>query len=821
MNETASFGYWVRRWRKALDLTQSQLAEQVACAVVTIKKIESDERRPSRQMAERLAICLSVPEAQRTKFIQVALKEKPVYTLYLPEKPATHSEDLRVANKIPKPITRLIGRRAEIEAIKDCVKRVDVRLVTLSGLGGVGKTRLAIQVAQELISDFKDGVFIISLAPLSDPDIVATAIAKTVELHQTPGKSLKDCLIGQLFDRTTLLVLDNFEHLLPAGLFVSELLKSTSALKILTTSRTPLHLYGERRFIIQPFDVPDQSGNISELEQNDAITLFVERAQATLSDFRLTVNNASSIAQICHRLEGLPLSIELAAARMNALSPQELLDHLETRLPLLTDGPRDVPLRQQTLINTVAWSYELLNQAEKMLLERLSTFRGGGTLEAIESICSDMAKSVIVKGLTRLVDQSLVGRYKINKEPRFTMLETIREFAASCFKSEEEAEAVQQKHLAYYLNLALRAEPELTSKDEPIWLDRLEIELDNIRAALDFGLREDANPKIKESAAMLTGTLWYFWYSRGLLQEGSEWCTRALDCVPAENEARAKALSGIGSLLWAQDYNEEAHSYLDEAISLFRRYTDLRKLAETLHISGHVEHGRQNYMIARERFVESLTLYQKLEDEVNGYTLIKDLGLLAYIQGEYEVAKSYYEESLEWFRLNTIKDGIESALRWLGDLERVSGSYEQAASDYREALQYNSEVDLPLAVAATLSRLGQIALHEENIYEAKSLFLDSLKMQNEGGNRYGTVECLVGLAGVAVFQKEFERAAKLFGAAQALLESLGIPLFPAERLDWERDEKNLRAQFPNDRLESAWKIGKTIPLDQVLKGIIC
>lgn len=820
MNDTASFGYWVRRWRKALDLTQAQLAEQVACAVVTIKKIESDERRPSKQMAERLAICLNVPEAQRTKFVQVAIREKPVYTLYLPVKPVTASKDSHIASKIPTPLTRLIGRRAEMSAIKDCVRRTDVRLVTLSGPGGVGKTRLAVQVAQELKSDFKDGVFFISLAPLGEPNLIAAAISQTIGLRQTPGKSLKESLNSHLADRVMLLVLDNFEHLLPAGLYISELLRSASALKILSTSRTPLHLYGERRFIVQPFDLPDQSGNISDWEQNDAITLFVERAQAARSDFQLTLGNASSIAQICHRLDGLPLAIELAAARMNVLSPQELLKYLETCLPLLIDGPRDVPLRQKTLRDTIAWSYELLTQTEKSLLERMSTFKGGGTLDAIEPICSDFESSVVINSLATLVDQSLLQRYEINHEPRFTMLETIREFAAERFKSEGKTQIIQQKHLAYYLKLVQRAEPELTGKDMSIWLDRLEIELDNIRAALDFGLREDATPENKESAATLVGTLWYFWYSRGLLQEGSEWSRRALACTPAENEARAKVLSGTGNLLWSQDYNEEAHFYLEEAISLFRRFNKLSKLAETLHILGHVEHGRQDYVIAKERFAESMALYQKLEDEANYFTLIKDMGLIAYIQGEYEVAKSYYEESLEWFRLHSVKDGIGSALRWLGDLERISGSYEQAADDYREALQRNSEVNLPLAVAATLSRLGQIALHEEKVDEAQSLFLDSLKIQNEGGNRYGIVESLTGLTGVAVFQNEFDRAAKLFGAAQALLESLNMPLFPAERLDWERDEKSLRAKFPSDRLESAWKMGKTIPLVKVLDELL-
>ena len=820
MNETASFGYWVRRWRKALDLTQAQLAEQVACAVVTIKKIESDERRPSRQMAERLAICLNIPETQRSKFIQVATRKKPVYTLYLPESPVAKPADSRPVIKIPVPLTRLIGRRAEVEAIKDCVRRADVRLVTLSGLGGVGKTRLATQVAQELTSDFKDGVFFISLAPLANPELVPVAIAGSIEAFHTQGGLVKENLTRYLVNRATFLVLDNFEHLLSAGLFVSELLRSTSALKILSTSRTPLHLYGERRFIIQPFNLPDHREGVSELEQNDAVTLFIERAQAVQSDFKLTPDNATAIARICQRLDGLPLALELAAARMNVLSPQKLFDHLESRLPLLTNGPRDVPLRQQTLRDTIVWSYELLTQTEKMLLERLSTFRGGGTLEAIESICSDLEASVVIKSLATLVDQSLLQRYEINYEPRFTMLETIHEFARERFKSEGEVKIIQQKHLAYYLKLAQRAEPELTGKDQPFWLDRLEIELGNIRAALDFGLREDASPESKESAALLAGTLWNFWYSRGLSQEGSEWSRRALACAPAKDEVRAKVLLSMGSLLWALDYNEEAHPYLEEAIPLFRRFNDLSKLAETLHLSGHVEYGRQNYVIANERFSESLALYQKLEDEANRYTLIRDLGLIAYILGEYEGAKSYYEESLKWFRSNSMKDGIGAALRWIGDLERISGSYEQAAINYHEALQCFSEVDLPLSVAGTLSRLGQIALHEEKVDEAQSLFLDSLKTQNEGGNRFGIVECLVGLAGVAVMQNEPEHAAKLFGAAEALLESIDTPLWPAERLDWKRDETILRTQLPRDTLRSNWEIGKTIPLEKVLDGLI-
>jgi len=823
MDWTASLGYWVRRWRKACDLTQKQLAEQVGCAVITIKKIETDQRRPSRQMAERLALYLTLSEAQRAKFIQVALGERPAYTLYLPEKPGATQRKSRGASKIPAQHTRLIGRRAEVEAIKDCIRRADVRLVTISGLGGVGKTCLAVQVAQELEPDFRDGVFFISLGPLNNPDLVVNAIAQTLEVHKSSGKSLQEDLTAHLADQDVLLVLDNFEHLTPAGYLVSELLSGTATLKILSTSRTPLHLSGEHNFVVQPFELPDPDESVSELERNDAVALFVERAQAAQPDFNLTPDNASGIAGVCQRLDGLPLAIELAAARVKVLSPRELLNGLESRLSLLTDGPRNAPVRQQTLSNTIAWSYELLAPAEKSLFTRLSIFRGGGTLEAIEAVCSVMRPSVLVEVLSVLVDHSLVGRREINIESRFSMLETVREYAAERLEREGGTDGVRQAHLFYYLDLARRAEPELTGEHESLWLDCLEIELDNINAALDWGLRETASPEVREAAALMAGTLWYFWFSRSLLDEGSEWCRRALACTPGKNRVRAKALMGMGGMTYRQfkqEYTEESRRYLEEAILLFRKYNDLPGLAEATHFLAHVELILCNYETAKKLFTDSLHLYQELNDDPNGYTTITDIGQVALFQGDYEIARFYFEKSLAWYRSQPLMVDLGRVLMHLGDLECISGSYRQAMLNYREALQVSSEVGMPLEIAGVVCKFGQVALHEEKASEARSIFLDNLEMQREIHNRYGMGNCLAGLAGVAVLGKEHERAAKLFGAAEALHESSGVLLPPDSASTWERDEKRLRAQLPHDLLESAWEEGKTSPLEQVLDGLV-
>jgi predicted ATPase/transcriptional regulator with XRE-family HTH domain len=815
MSDLASFGYWVRRWRKARDMTQEQLAKQVVCAVVTVKKIEMDERRPSRQMAERLALCLGVPETQRAVFVQVAVGEKPAYVLYLPETPTIPATEQSRPNPLPIPMTRLIGRRIEIDAIKDCLQRDDVRLVTLTGTGGVGKTRLALQTAEEIRRDFKDEVIFIPLASVTQPQHILSVIAQNIGLRLTE-KSLSQSLAIHFSQRHALMVLDNFEHLLAAAPFVSELLASTKFLKVLVTSRVQLHLYGERRFIVQPFDLPDANTTLKQLTQNDAVILFLDRAQAVQIDFRLTRDNASFIAQICSRLDGLPLALELAAARINVLSPQVLHEHLTHRLSILTDGPHDVPQRQQTLRDAISWSYDLLTRSEKTVFERLSVFRGGGTLESIESICADMESLEVIHDLSILVDQSLLQRYEIMGEPRFTMLETIREFAAERFA---DSDTIRRQHLVYYLTLVQRAEPELTGKDEALWLDRLDIELDNIRVALDWGLRKDTSIEMREAAALLVGTLWLFWYLRGHWQEGREWCKRALVCVPTRNKARAKVLTGTVVLFFAQDYYDEADRYVEEAIQLWHVLDDQRGLADTLQIAGFVKVARRDYATAKDRFTEGLRLYQELKDDHNVYALIEGMGIVAYYLGEYKTARTYLEKSLNWWRSKGMKDGLGSVLRWLGDLERISGSFGQAAIYYREALQFNHEMDLPLAVAVTLHRLGQVALHEKKIREAHNLFLDSLKLHQKEGSRLGIVECLAGLAGAAVSQGKLEPAAKLFGAAEGLLESINATLVPADRLDWERYENSLRTHLPQDILEHTWSMAKTTPLDNLIDEI--
>lgn len=815
MDDTASFGYWVRRWRKARDLTQEQLAKQVACAVVTIKKIEMDERRPSRQMAERLALCLDLPERQRTVFIQVAIGERPAYVLCLPEKPEPSVPQQNRPTHLPAPLTRLVGRQTEVTAIKECLRRSDVRLVTLTGVGGIGKTRLALQTAGEMQDVFMDGVFFIPLASVAQPEHIVSTIARLLGLRIGGPAHLQN-LADHFSRRHTLLVLDNFEHLLAAAPIVSELLASTYFLKILITSRVHLHLYGERRFIVQPFELPGSEAALDELSQNDAVTLFTDRAQAVRPDFRLTTENASSIAQICSRLDGLPLALELAAAHIGILPPQTLLAHLENRLSILTDGPCDVPRRQQNLRDAIAWSYDLLSQGEKTLFERLSIFRGGGTLESVQSVCADMEPSALIPALSALVDQSLLQRQETNGETRFTMLETIRQFSAERLA---DPQSIHERHLAYYLNLAQRAEPELTRKDASVWLDHLDMELDNIRAALKWGFREETGNAMHDSAALLVGTLWLFWYLRGHWREGKEWCKHALIYAPAGTRVRAKALTGATTLSYAQDDYEEANQYAEEAIHLWHGLNDQHGLADILQIAGFVKLARREHAAAMKHFTEGLELYEALKDEPNLNAMLEGIGIVSYFREEYETARTYLEKSLAWYRSSQIKDGLGSVLRWLGDLERTSGSYPQAAIDYREAWQFNNEAGLPLAVAVTVHRLGLIALHNGQITEAQTLFLESLKVHQRESSRQGMVECLAGLAGVAVALGNLHMAVRLFGAAEGLLKSTYTMLTPADRLEWERYEKILHTQVPLDELESLRLEGKNIPLEVLIMEV--
>src|SRR5215213_10113162 len=453
-------------------------------------------------------------------------------------------------NNLPLQPTPLVGRVREVEEVAERLRSDQVRLLTLTGPGGTGKTRLALQAGADLLDEFDDGVFFVALAAITDRALVAPTVVRAIGLTERRNQPPEELLKGFLRDRQTLLLLDNFEQVLESAPLLAELLSSAPNLKILITSRTPLRLYGEHEFPVPPLSLPDPSSlaTLESLTQYGAVRLFVERAKAVKPDFSLTQANAPAVAEICARLDGLPLAIELAAARIKLLPPQAMLSRLGNRLKLLTGGARNLPQRQRTLRGAIEWSYELLDEGEKVLFGRLSVFSGGNTLEAVEAVCDaegDFPMDVF-EGVSSLLDNSLLQQKEgFDGEPRFAMLETIREYASERLEDSSDAEAARHAHAEYFLALAEEAEPMLWGAEDAAWLDRLEHEHDNMRAALSWSIEHEE----AELALRLGGALRWYWYMEGYYGEGRRWLEAALgkDWGVAA-EARARALEGVGWL---------------------------------------------------------------------------------------------------------------------------------------------------------------------------------------------------------------------------------------------------------------------------------
>jgi len=488
VENSTSFGYWISRQRKALDLTQHTLADLVGYSVATIKKIEADERRPSRQMAERLADYLSIPDDQRAIFIECARGLRSVDHLPLTSEPAP-APSAAMPSNLPTPLTPLIGREDEIAAVRQVLSHLDTRLLTLTGPPGIGKTRLSIQVASELCTNFEDGIYFVPLAPLTSPDLVPRALTQILGIKETE-------LINYIQAKPMLLVLDNFEHLLAAAPILVEVLQACPRLKILATSRSPLNVSGEHQYPVSPLSLPDPDRHLSveTLAEYPSIALFVSRAQAVNPHFALTEANAFAVTEICSKLDGLPLAIELAAAHCKLLKPQELLARLHHRLSLLSGGPTDLPPRQRTLRAAIQWSYDLLVEWEQIVFSRLGVFLGGCTLDAAEAIAAQVDHNPagnrdVFNALSALVDKSLVQKNEQNeRQTRFTMLETIREFALEKLEQSGEIEAIRKRHTDFFLKLAEASEPALRGPQQQEWLDQLDEEHTNLNTALQWNL---------------------------------------------------------------------------------------------------------------------------------------------------------------------------------------------------------------------------------------------------------------------------------------------------------------------------------------------
>jgi predicted ATPase len=719
----------------------------------------------------------------------------------------------------PVELTSLIGRDGQCVEVGSLLLRPAVRLVTLTGPGGVGKSRLGLRVAADLESGV-DTIAFVPLAPVRDPGLVAAAIAGTLGVA-APDSQVADALRAHLRPRSMLLVLDNFEHVLDAAPLVAGLLSACPGLTALVTSRARLRISGEHVVAVAPLMLPDVgSARASEVERYAAVRLFVERARAVDPGFVLAEGNAGDVVEICRRLDGLPLAIELAAARCALLPPAALLARLQRRLPVLTDGPRDVPERLRTMRAGIAWSYDLLPPAERELFRRAAVFAGTCSLTALEEVAAGPGAAALdVVG--SLVEKSLLQRSPGDAgNPRVTMLETIREFAVEQLVASGEEEAARRAHARHYCAVAEAAEPELRGPEQQRWRDELEADLDNFRAALSWTLRESGSVQDADDGLRLVGALWYFWFQRGLTVEGRHWLMRALEFGPGGGRARAQALLGAGTLAWRQGDCVAAHGYLDESVGLWRSAAGqadragLVGLAEALHVLGHVRFDQRDFPAARDLFTEGLDGYRRADDTIGGLPLAGDLGLVAYHEGDYATAEAVFRDSLAVYRRYELKDRVAGVLNALGDLARLAGDGRQAAARYTESLTLWRELHGTPGIASSLHKLGQVSRSESDPAGARAQFLESLRLQRELGNKQGIAECLAALAGLALELGPPERAARLAAASSALLDAIGVPLAPADATVLAQDTDAIRKLLSARDWDAAWAAGSALTVEQ-------
>jgi predicted ATPase/class 3 adenylate cyclase len=676
---------------------------------------------------------------------------------------------------LPSQPTPLLGRERELGAISGLLGRGATRLVTLTGPGGTGKTRLALQAAADALDEFPNGVFFVALAATSDPRLVVPTVAQALGVREGAGRTIDEALEDHLRDKRLLLLLDNFEQVVEVAPAVSGLLAACPDVKVLVTSREPLHLPGEQEYPVPPLSVPDprslHRADPRLLLQYEAVALFVERAQAVNPGFRISSENALAVAEICIRLDGLPLAVELAAARSKLLSPQAILSRLSRRLRLLTGLARGVPARQQTLRSAIDWSYELLDEPERLLFARLAVFVGGCTLEAAEAVCdADDLGVDVLDAIGSLVDKSLVRQEESGTgEPRFLMLETIREYALERLETDRNREAVRERHSQHFVRLAEKAEERLVGPGQQAWLERLEDEHANLRAALAWLLEQHQT----EQALQIIAGVGLFWMMRGYLREGQRWSEQVLaQANQPPSPLRAHVMAVLGEFYRFQGDFERAIRVKEEALSVLR-LTDQRRTAATLH----------------------------------------DLGEIAQAQGQYQRALELHEESLALRRRLGDRAGIAHALSGLADLAIRTGDLPHATALYEEVLETAREVQDVDFVAFTLINLAHIARLETNEARAVSLLRQGLSLASRQGETFLLVEGLEEVAAVALGRDQAVLAARLFGASKVIREASGFaPWFPD---DHERNLAQARCQLGED-FAAAWSEGRAMTLEEAV-----
>jgi predicted ATPase/transcriptional regulator with XRE-family HTH domain len=779
MLEQHSFGYWLRLKRKALDLTREALADRVGCSVSMIRKLEDEERHPSAQIAELLAEIFKIPPTERPDFLRFARGDwRSAPSLGDEEAPwrvSTPALSQQPRSNLPATFTSLIGRDKDIAAVQDYLTHPDIRLVTLIGAPGIGKTRLSIASASKSLAEFSDGVFFVALAPLDQPSLIPSAISQALGYIEKNNLSPEERLIEGIANKRMLLVLDNCEHLIEdVARLASSLLSACPRLKTLTTSREALQILGEWLYSVPALDMPKEKflADIETVSEFPALVLFAERARAARSDFALNAENMRTVASICSQLAGLPLAIELIAARVKTLSIEQIAARLDDRFALLTSGSRIAPSRQQTLRATLDWSYELLTETERELFRQLSVFVGGFILDALESVALLDSNQSSLDALSRLVDKSLL-LVEQQDQPRYRFLEPIRQYARDKLNETKGSSLIQDRHLNYYLRVAEEAEPYLFRAGQQDWKNRLELDHDNLRVALAWSLESNQF----EAGLKMAGALAWFWHSKGHLSEGNLWLEKIL-------------ASGSGS--------------------------QGKERAKALRASSILSTDTGDYIRARAFAESSIKLYREIGDNRSAGLVLVDLGGSLHRAGREEEAIESLEESLRLLRATGERWEIAYALVWLGDAWFRMGGIERATTCWEESLRLTQELGDHFVMAWSLGGLADVTRVRGDYKRATGMFKESLSLYQSSGDKHGTPYSLEALGLVAVALGDAKRAARLWGAASAWREAINEPLPPPYQRDYAESITQARTQLGEEVYASAWSEGHAMSPEQAI-----
>ncbi len=765
--QAGEFGVLLRRYRTTAGQTREELAQRAGVSVRGIAALEGGERlAPRRDTVQLLVDALRLSAADADRLREAAGASRP---------PGSGAGTI---TNLPRQPTALLGRQQEVAAVRGLLEQPAVRLLTLTGPGGTGKTRLALQVAEEMAAGSVDGVCFVALAPLSNHELVVTAVAHALGLVEVGPSPLVETVGAFLQDRQLLLVLDNFEQVLPAAVSVARLLQLAPTTTVLVTSRAPLRLRGEREWPVPPLplpDVPAEQG-LERLAGFDVVQLFTERAQAVEPGFRLTEDNAAAVGEICRRLDGLPLAVELAAARTRLLTPPALLDRLRDRLAVLVGGPMDAPERQRTLRSAIVWSYDLLSPQEQELFERLAVFAGGRSLEAVEAVCDPGGQADVLDAVEALVANSLLRRdHGPEGEPRLVMLETIQQFAWERLEDRGAAEDLRRRHAEHYLEFAERAAPELVRRDQARWLVRLETEIDNLRTALGWAI----DHRVEDVALRLVVALARFWDRRNRYEEGRRWIAQALALPGPPGLVRARVLLMAGELGWRHDDLADARTRLDRAMVLFEQLGDVGGTGAVLH----------------------------------------NLSVLELYEGRTEKCRRLNEEAV--VRLGSAGPGWE---------------WEQVAARADLALVLALDFDLPEGVelleeavdsaevlgdlwlqASALGNLAEIRERRGHRADAVRLITRVAGLAEQIGDRLVLAYALSGIAALAHLSGQHERAARLWGAEAQFRSLCGGSL--ASATSWDNVEQ-FKADARTALGEQEWEVlvrqGRDLPHETVM-----